>query len=261
MHGASAGAVPLPVRQTTIAWPLVGVKGDGAIRIMDCRAGTRQAALGLMAQTPGAATIYPGTSRPPGRASAEARDCEGAPGRILTSTGSGGPGPGGEIGPQRRRGNTRRRSWTRQGHWRRGRTTRTRRDGDTIGTGGDQSPCHYCGRGSGRCGHRDPGIRCSRRRRLTLYHRQCPLGARVVPAEAATPTLYLQGSNIRRDPLNLAGGLPGSHQGVRPGGDLPLPVGGEGSLPLVIIWLHRHATRLQSPVHVRARGSVCQSPE
>ena len=98
-HDASTGAGPLPERQTTIEWPVVGGKYDGALRIPYRGAGTRRSALGLPAQPPGAAAMAPGTSGPTGRAASEACDCEGATGRRSTRVRSGGPGPGGESGP------------------------------------------------------------------------------------------------------------------------------------------------------------------
>ena len=66
LHGASAGAGPLPARQTTIAWPVVGGEGVGDLRITGCRSRTGQSDLGLPAQTSGAATTAPGMIRTPG---------------------------------------------------------------------------------------------------------------------------------------------------------------------------------------------------
>ena len=94
-HSASAGAGPLPERQTTIAWPVVGSEDDKAFRIPGCRSGTGRSALGLLAQPLGATATAPRMSVPPGRAAVEARDSKGAPGRTLTSARNGGPRPRG----------------------------------------------------------------------------------------------------------------------------------------------------------------------
>ena len=136
MHSASAGAAPLPARQTTITWPVLGGKGDGAPRILDRRAGTRRVDLGRSAHPPGAAAMAPGTSRPHVKAATKAGNCEGAPGRISTSAGGGCLGPGGGSGPRRSRSKYQRRSCTQRGNRSRGRTTRRRRDGDAIGPQG-----------------------------------------------------------------------------------------------------------------------------
>ena len=98
-HSASAGAAPLPARQTTIAWPVVGGEGDRDLQITGRRDRTGQSALGLPSQPPGAATTSPGTGGPPGQAAAGAHDCEWVPRRILTSAVRGGPGPRGGSGP------------------------------------------------------------------------------------------------------------------------------------------------------------------
>ena len=131
-----------------------------------------------------------------------------------------------------------------------------------IGTRGPQSICQNCGRGSGRCGHQDPGI-CRGRRLTFRFSRRLRLrtcGARAVPAESAPPALHLRGSNKRQDPPDLAGGVPGAHQGGRPGGALPVSLGRRGSLPQILLSFHKHATCLRSPVHIRTRGSVFQYP-
>ena len=246
------GAGPLLEKQTTIVWPVVGSKSDGALRIPVRRARNGRAALGLPAKPSGAVATAPGTSGPPGQVAAKAHDFEGAPRRISTSAGSGSPYPRG-VGPWRRRRDTQSKSRTRRYHGRRGRTTRGKRAGDAVGSRGPQSPSHHCGRGSGR----NPGIRCGRRR-LT-FRRRRPFGASAIPYEYATHALYLQGSDKRRDPPDLTGGVSGSHQGGRPGSALPVPVVGEGSMPERLIWLHRHAACLRSPVRFFAWGSVRQS--
>ena len=61
-------------------------------------------------------------------------------------------------------------------------------------------------------------------------------------------------------PPDLAGGVSDAHQGGRPGGALPVSVGGEGSLPQAILWLCGHSACLRSPVHVHAWGLVCKPP-
>ena len=99
-HGASVGAGPLPTRQTAIAWPVLGGKGDRSLHITYRGAGTGQAALGLPAQPPIASAMALGTSGPPGRSNAEACDCKGAPRRRLTSAGSSGLGPRGGLVPR-----------------------------------------------------------------------------------------------------------------------------------------------------------------
>ena len=96
-HSESAGAGPLQARQTNIAWTVVGGEGDRDFGIPGCRAGTRRAALSLPDQPLGATATSPGESGPPGQAAVKARDSEGAPRRILTSTRSSGPGPGGLV--------------------------------------------------------------------------------------------------------------------------------------------------------------------
>ena len=133
--------------------------------------------------------------------------------------------------------------------------------GIPLGPGGVRSPCHHCSRGISRRGRRNPGICHVRRCRLAFHRRHRPIGARAVPTEAATPTLYLRGSDGRRDPLYIAGGVPGVHQGGRPSGALPVPVGREGSMPQGLIWICGHAACMWSPVHVCAWGSFRQSPE
>ena len=85
------------------------------------------------------------------------------------------------------------------------------------------------------------------------------LGARAIPAEAAAPALYLRGSDRHQDPLDLARGVSGAHQGGRPGSALSVPLGWDGSLPERLIRLRGHSVCLRSPVHVRAWGSVRQS--
>ena len=79
-HSESAGAGPLQARQTTIAWTVVGGKGNGAFHIPGRGAGTGRAALSLPAQPLGATTTTPETSGLPGRATSEARNSDGAPG-------------------------------------------------------------------------------------------------------------------------------------------------------------------------------------
>ena len=61
-HDASAGAGPLPERKMTIAWPVVGGEGDGALRVPDRGDGTRRAAIRPPASPPGAAAMAPVTS-------------------------------------------------------------------------------------------------------------------------------------------------------------------------------------------------------
>ena len=132
-----------------------------------------------------------------------------------------------------------------------GGTARVSRAGYAIGPGGPRSPGNHYGRGS----RRNPGIRCGPRHR-----RHLPLVASAIPAEAATPTLYLRGSDGRQDPPNLAEGVQGAHQGGRPGSALLVPVGGEGSLPERLLWFRGHVACLWILVYVHARGSVCQFP-
>ena len=64
-HSASVGAVPFPARQTAIAWPVVGDKGDRALQISDRGSGTRRAALVPLSPPPGVAAMAPVTSGPP----------------------------------------------------------------------------------------------------------------------------------------------------------------------------------------------------
>ena len=110
MHGSSAGAAPLLARQTTIAWPVVGSKGDGDLRIPDRGSGTGRAVLVLLSQPPGAVAMAL-----LGLAANEACECEGAPRRRLMSTGSGGPGIGRGLGPGGGEGTPRRGSGPRGG--------------------------------------------------------------------------------------------------------------------------------------------------
>ena len=98
-HSASAGESPLSARQMTIAWTVVGGKGDRDLRIPERGAGTGRAALGPSALPPGVAAMAPETSGPPRRASAKACNCKGAPGQRSMNAGSSGPGPRGSSGP------------------------------------------------------------------------------------------------------------------------------------------------------------------
>ena len=66
--------------------------------------------------------------------------------------------------------------------------------------------------------------------------------------------IYLQGSDRRRDPPDMDRGVPGAHQGGRPGNALSVPVGWEGSLAERLLCIRGHATCLRIPVHVYARG-------
>ena len=135
-HGASARAGILPARQTTIAWPIVGEEGEPPPPIPGRWAGTGRAALSHQDRPPGAAETVPGTSGPPGRAAARARDSGGYPGSGLMSAGSGGPGPRGGLRSRKRRNRDQRRSQTRRMPGRKWRTAHRRRVGGAIGTRG-----------------------------------------------------------------------------------------------------------------------------
>ena len=65
-HGTSAGAGPLPARQTTIACPTVGGKGNRDFRITGRGDGTGREDLALPAQPLVETATAPGTSGAPG---------------------------------------------------------------------------------------------------------------------------------------------------------------------------------------------------
>ena len=187
-HSVSAGAGPLPARQMSITWPVVGGEGDGDFCIPGRGAGTRRADLGLPAQPLGETATALGTSGPSVRAIAKAYNSKGGAQENIYERRKQRPETRG-LGhrSQRRYAQINCRIW--RGHGSRGWTALRRRAGDDIGPGGPRSPGHHCGRSSGRHCRRDPRIR--RRRRPTFYFRLCPLGARYIPSEAAAPALCL----------------------------------------------------------------------
>ena len=126
-----------------------------------------------------------------------------------------------ELGKRIRRRYARRRYQTRRGHGRRGWNAHGRRAGKSIGPGVPQYHGHHCGRGSGYRCRRNLGICRGRGHcRLAFLRHPCPLGARSIPAEVATPAIYLRSSDRHRDPPDMARGVPGAHQGGRPGSAL-----------------------------------------